>query len=205
MSGFKTADYAATFSGKQINLDLVGPGDIELVDIAVGLSNQCRYAGQVWPFYSVAEHSVLVAMLMPADQPELRLKALLHDAAEYILNDMIRPVKRRVEGYGMMEDAVHKAVEEKFGLSYTEQDWLAIKRADDLITIAERRILMPRVDRESYGRGVNEEDIPSVAFKCHPPAEAAVQFLSSYFFLSSKEPDDRQLDLISILTETLNS
>lgn len=203
MTGMITSNYAATFSGKNIDLDVIDIEDIEIVDIAVGLANQCRYAGQVWPFYSVAEHSILTSFLVP-DENDLQLKALLHDAPEFILHDIIRPVKRKIGGtYTAMETYVHAAIEARFDLKYSCSDWAEIKRVDDLITMAERRTLMPRLDPSTYGRGVIESHIPKVAFQCSPPAEAALQFLNRYFFLSSRTATDNQSDLIDILTQSV--
>ena len=81
--------YCATFTGKMIVPDEPKPEDIDIIDIAVGLSQQCRYAGHVWPFYSVAEHSILVAQLVgqQPDDKRYALRALMHDSPEFILND----------------------------------------------------------------------------------------------------------------------
>ena len=194
-----TSDWIGTFSGKQININEICDSDIEIVDVAVGLAQQCRYAGQVWPFYSVAEHSILVSMLVE-DEPQLRLKALLHDAPEYILNDLIRPVKRKISGYDALEDVVHAALSKKFDLVYNEDDWLKIKMVDDLITVAERRKLMPRLDPGAYGRGVPEVEIPLVHFECMSPPVAALQFLSRFRFLSGLPLDgDGQADLVDVI------
>jgi hypothetical protein len=200
---FITAMYAATFTGKQIDFDHIRLEDISIVDIAVGLSQQCRYAGQVWPFYSVAEHSVLVSQLVP-QQPRSRLplQALMHDGPEYILNDMIRPVKRRITGYDDLEDRVMYAIDKRFRLDYTVEAWKSIKHFDDLITVAERRKLMPRLDPAKYGRGVNELDVPQVHFKCMSPPVACLSFLHRFMQLTEWTPDSAERELIEMIMKT---
>lgn len=200
MSQFKTSDYIATFSGRQIDLGDVKPGDIDIIDIAVGLGQQCRYTGQVWPFYSIAEHSVLVARHMPAGATRhQRLQALLHDAPEYLLNDLTRPTKRRVSGYEQLEDHVMYAVDRAYSLNYEAQDWANIKHIDNLITIPERRKFIPRLPTEAYGRGVNEAEIPDVKFWCFEPREAVTFFLAEYLELSDSSLDPTQQGLLDMI------
>lgn len=197
---FQTTPTVGTFSGRQIDLTAIKPDDIEIIDIAVGLAQQCRYAGQVWPFYSVAEHSVLISRMVPqVPNSSLPLKALLHDAPEFIINDLVRPVKRKVTGYDEIEAVVMEAVEREFDFQYTAADWTVIKHYDDLITISERRALMPRLNPSSYGAGVHESEVPKVKFHCLPPAEAAMAFLSRFFFLAECAPTREQRGLIEII------
>src|SRR5690554_1402777 len=89
-------------SGRRLDLLDPTPVDIEIEDIAHGLAFVARWNGQTlgdWA-YSVAEHSLLVeelfAAMNPAQRPEWRLAALLHDAPEYVIGDMISPVKSAV-------------------------------------------------------------------------------------------------------------
>lgn len=205
-----TTGWVGTFSGKQIDLINIQASDIELMDIAVGLANQCRYAGQVWPFYSVAEHSVLVShmVMFPSyfksdpginrnKQAQLALKALLHDAPEFILHDVIRPVKRRLGGYAELERRVMGAVSVRFGLNYSDQDWETIKLYDDLITIAERDRFQQRIPADSYGRGVDRDQIPYVAFHAWSPRDAALHFLRTYCWLTGRPLAPNQKALLA--------
>ena len=110
-------------SGRRLDLLDPTPVDIEVADIAHGLAFVARWNGQTtgdWP-YSVAEHSLLVealyARVQPAAPARWRLAALLHDAPEYVIGDMISPVKSAVgPGYGALEARLAAAIHLRFGL-----------------------------------------------------------------------------------------
>lgn len=128
-------------SGRRLDLLDPTPVDIEIEDIAHGLAFVARWNGQTrgdWP-YSVAEHSLLVvdifARLDPGSSPRDRLAALLHDAPEYVIGDMISPVKSAVgPGYGALDDRLQVAINLRFGLPAQTPAALKkrIKRADTL-------------------------------------------------------------------------
>jgi len=109
-------------SGRRLDLLDPTPMDIEVADIAHGLAFVARWNGQTigdWP-YSVAEHSLLVEQIFARLGPQpakWRLAALLHDAPEYVIGDMISPVKSAVgPGYGEMDARIAAAVHIRFGL-----------------------------------------------------------------------------------------
>ncbi len=110
-------------SGRRLDLLDPTPVDIEVEDIAHGLAFVARWNGQTvgdWP-YSVAEHSLLVEELFTAQNPgaeaRWRLAALLHDAPEYVIGDMISPVKAAVgPGYGALDERLTAAIHLRFGL-----------------------------------------------------------------------------------------
>lgn len=110
-------------SGRRLDLLDPTPVDIEIEDIAHGLAFVARWNGQTRGnyAYSVAEHSLLVetlfARIQPSAAPKWRLAALLHDAPEYVIGDMISPVKAAVgEGYGDLDDRLTAAIHIRFGL-----------------------------------------------------------------------------------------
>lgn len=110
-------------SGRRLDLLDPTPVDIEIEDIAHGLAFVARWNGQtIGEFaYSVAEHSLLVedlfGRLNPKAPAKWRLAALLHDAPEYVIGDMISPVKEAVgSGYGDLDDRLTAAVHIRFGL-----------------------------------------------------------------------------------------
>jgi uncharacterized protein len=110
-------------SGRRLDLLDPSPLDIEIEDIAHGLAFQARWNGQTrgeYP-YSVAEHSLLVEMIfatmVPSAPARWRLAALLHDAPEYVIGDMISPVKAAVgPGYATLDARLAAAVHLRFGL-----------------------------------------------------------------------------------------
>ena len=126
-------------SGRRLDLLDPTPLDIEIADIAHGLAFVARWNGQTlgdWP-YSVAEHSLLVEALFRRLSPKApyrwQLAALLHDAPEYVIGDMISPVKTAVgPGYGALDDRLAAAVHLRFGLpaAIPKTVKATIKRAD---------------------------------------------------------------------------
>ena len=110
-------------SGRRLDLLDPTPVDIEIEDIAHGLAFVARWNGQTQGdfAYSVAEHSLLVetifARLVPSADPKWRLAALLHDAPEYVIGDMISPVKAAVgPGYDDLDKRLAAAIHVRFGL-----------------------------------------------------------------------------------------
>ena len=126
-------------SGRRLDLLDPSPLDIEIEDIAHGLAFVARWNGQTrgaWP-YSVAEHSLLVeeivGRLAPKTPPRWRLAALLHDAPEYVIGDMISPVKDAVgPEYRAMDQRLAASVHLRFGLpaELPAEIKRRIKRAD---------------------------------------------------------------------------
>lgn len=125
-------------SGRRLDLLDPSPLDIEIEDIAHGLARVARWNGQTigrHP-YTVAEHSLLVERLVLQFKPKAtraeRLEALLHDAPEYVIGDMISPFKAALGlDYQEFEDRLARAVRMRFGLSEpSERLARLIRRAD---------------------------------------------------------------------------
>lgn len=128
-------------SGRRLDLLDPTPMDIEIEDIAHGLAFVARWNGQtIGDFaYSVAEHSLLVEALFgrlnPNAPPKWRLAALLHDAPEYVIGDMISPVKAAVgPGYKELDERLTAAIHLRFGLpaQLPKSVKAQIKRADKI-------------------------------------------------------------------------
>ncbi len=151
--------WALTVSGKKIIFLRPDPKSIILEDIAQQLSLLCRFSGATTrdgePFlYSVAQHSVLVGQIVKTtldeegvdwsvDYWDQILAALLHDAPEFILNDLSSPLKACMQGrYKEIDGIVQRAIFEKFeiDLGYLNQ---TIKDADNIAILIERYYFMP--------------------------------------------------------------
>jgi len=137
-------------SGRRLDLLDPSPLDIELSDIAHGLARVARWNGQTTGdhAFSVAQHSLLVeeifAKLQPGCTPTARLAALLHDAPEYVIGDMISPFKAVMGGnYKQVEERLLSAVHLRFSLpvKLDEATRKAIKRADQVAAYFEATLL----------------------------------------------------------------
>jgi 5'-deoxynucleotidase YfbR-like HD superfamily hydrolase len=126
-------------SGRRLDLLNPSPLDIELADIAHGLARVARWNGQTsGPHaFSVAQHCLVVEELLAQIEPKItaqeRLYALLHDAPEYVIGDMISPFKSVIgSGYRDVEKRLQEAVHLRFSLPAEIPAALAkvIKHAD---------------------------------------------------------------------------
>ena len=147
--------------------------DIHIEDIAHGLAYQCRFNGQTCAFYSVAQHSLLVANMLPG---HLKLAGLLHDASEAYVGDMVKPLKIFMPQYERFERQVAETINQFFGLEHI--DHVAIKRADIVMLATEKRDLMPNSTEpwkmiEGYPR-LKETISPM------QPEEAKAKFLEAF-------------------------
>jgi hypothetical protein len=131
-------DYIETFTGKKLwlpNPDLDG---IDIEDIAHALAMVPRFAGHVNKMYSVAEHSINVASLVPNKD---KLVGLLHDATEAYLCDIPTPFKRLLPQYKELEDQLWFAIATKYGVPYELPH--TVKTADQMMLITERNYFKP--------------------------------------------------------------
>jgi len=142
----QTGRYFESASGQKIYPEEPEFMHIDIADIASSLAKQCRYNGHCSRFYSVAEHSFHVATWINAQycNPELTLQALLHDAAEAYVGDIIRPLKLgflHSSGIRELEARWDEVIMAAFGLP--EAIHPAIKEADLGILKTEREALFP--------------------------------------------------------------
>jgi len=179
----RRGDWMQTFTGKVFwPMDPVIE-DIDITDIAHALANACRFAGHTIRFYSVAEHSVLMARALV--NPELQRWALLHDATEAYLVDVPRPVKPFLVGYREAEAALMAAVAARFGLAGEMPD--LVKSHDNRILIDERAQAMTYCRRDW-----NLEGAPlGVTLRFWSPAEAEREFMITFRELFGFAPPAR--------------
>ncbi len=122
-----------TFSGVYVNPLAMRARDVRIADIAHHLARICRYTGACPEHYSVAQHSVLTSIACEAMYPtgyDLQLACLLHDAAEYVFNDIASPVKKdpRMQWYADLEHQTARMIFCVFGL---DPDLLALTKPFD--------------------------------------------------------------------------
>ncbi|HZZ43865.1 MAG TPA: hypothetical protein VFE58_13090 [Tepidisphaeraceae bacterium] len=160
-----------TFTGKKFFPLSPRPADIDIRDIAHSLSLQCRFNGHCSAFYSVADHSLRVAAILP---PQLQLAGLLHDAAEAYLSDLPRPVKQQLPDFCSAEDRLLEIIFTHFHLSWPipPEVW----HADETLLATESRDLMT-TPPESWNLAASPllEKITPIT-----PTEAESQFLSRF-------------------------
>ncbi|MBR0556202.1 HD family hydrolase [Ciceribacter sp. L1K23] len=137
-------------SGRRLDLLDPSPLDVELSDIAHGLARVARWNGQTHGdhAFSVAQHSLLVEMIFthcnPKGTADEKQMALLHDAPEFVIGDMISPFKAVVGGgYKTVEKRLEAAVHLRFGLpAHPGKDLKAqIKKADQIAAYFEATAL----------------------------------------------------------------
>jgi 5'-deoxynucleotidase YfbR-like HD superfamily hydrolase len=171
-----TTPYVSTFLGNRFYPLEPRIDHVAIEDIAHGLAFQCRFNGQTQEFYSVAQHSLIVASLVPT---ELRLAALLHDAAEAYLGDMVKPLKVLLPAFAAIEDQVGAIIAAAFDIDFS--DYAPIKRADLIALATEKRDLMPHsAERWAYLDGIGALPQPIVTMS---PGQAKQEFLNEFIRL----------------------
>lgn len=132
-----------TSSGRKFTIFNPRVEDISLLDIAKGLGNKTRFAGQMPHFYSVAQHSVLVAAEVG---PNAILAALLHDAAEAYWMDVPTPVKRVMPELVSIENRIQDTILKAFNVQLTDEITREVHVADRVVTAQEVHTFMHNVD-----------------------------------------------------------
>lgn len=175
--GREPGPYIITYTGKKVYPLTMGVGDVSIFDIAHALSNTCRYNGHVSFFYSVAQHSVLLAESKFPGMPQWRL---LHDAGEAYLPDVCHGFKPLLPKLIEMEEHILELVAEKFGLPPLAGEVLRkIKIGDSAIIHWEGRALMPIVPGTQWSDDVIP---PKVKIKIEgwPPHYAEERFIECF-------------------------
>jgi uncharacterized protein len=180
--------YIQTVSGRRFNPLDPDPADVEIGDIARALSNQCRFGGNCRRFYSVAQHSCLVADLVAerGADAQTELWALLHDASEAYLVDLPHPLKHRSElgrMYSAVETKLQHAICVHFGLPLDPPALL--KQVDRALLATERRA----VAHEAWD-WPELDGVAALELVIEPwlPERAHDEFLGRYAAIEARRP-----------------
>ena len=163
-----------TYCGNRFDFAEPWRSEISIIDIAHALSNICRFGGHCSRFYSVAQHSVMVSRIVPAEHAPT---ALMHDATEAYLGDISRPLKAMLPDYRCLDAAVEEEVSMYYGVTRPLPD--CVIHADLVMLATEKRDLMPQ-DREEWACLKGIEPLPERIFPL-PPEEAKGLFLDRFY------------------------
>jgi uncharacterized protein len=185
-------------SGRRLDLLEPSPGDIEIEDIAHGLARVARWNGQTTGAhaFSVAQHSLLVADIVEALNPDFswpeKCAALLHDAPEYVIGDLISPFKAAIGlDYKSFELRLLTAIHVRFGIpaALPPDVASAIKHADRIAAFHEAISLagFSRAEAETYFGSPSIPSTLAVSLEGITPLaahEAQRQFLDRFALVS---------------------
>jgi uncharacterized protein len=185
-------------SGRRLDLLNPSPLDVEIEDIAHGLARVARWNGQTLGqhSFSVAQHCVLVEQIASKLAPGLdwqsRLMALLHDAPEYVIGDLISPFKAAVGfDYKDFELRLLAAIHIRFGLPASTPDTALhlIKKADTLAAYFEATQLAGFTPKEAKPFfGIPPKDFHMERLTALPAGEAQCLFTKQFQLLQCQSP-----------------
>lgn len=166
-----------TASGRPFDFVYPTRCQVDILDIAHALSNLCRFNGHTRSFYSVAQHSVMAATIVP---PEHALAALLHDAHEAYIGDVSTPLKQLVPTYRDIERQIAQRIRGHFAVPLNLSP--EVEHADMVMLATEKRDLMPATDQH----WVQLDGIEPLPIRISPqtPERARADFLSMYYALT---------------------
>lgn len=169
-----------TYTGRKFTPTAPNADEIDVIDITHALSNICRFTGHCKGFYSVAQHSVMVAEQiweLTADYAQA-FAGLMHDASEAYLIDLARPIKHSpaFRFYRETEKKIQAVIYEKFGVDREPE---IVKTIDDWMLHVEAYFLMPRCEEwaETLEKPVG---YPGNEFELWSPQKAKDKFLSAF-------------------------
>lgn len=179
-----------TSRGKALDLVLPRPGDIDIGEIAMAISNQCRFNGCVKKFYSVAEHSVLICRWLRTrvDDPRCHLGGLLHDGAEAYMGDITWPMQIVLWGgedpvpearirYKQTQHRLEVLMCEQVGLHWSDLHTALVREADLRILLDERRALLTEPPPRPWRLEAEGLEPLGVDIQGWSPPEARMNFL----------------------------
>lgn len=183
-------EWITTYTGRRFSPLYPSPNDVDIVDIAHALSQICRFGGHTKEFYSVAQHSCYVVELIEKWLKTTRrywkfyvpAQALLHDASEAYLGDVVTPVKATMGDYKKAEATLQETIFDGLGISMPVRGGevcQAIKKADNSMFFTEYLRLF-KEDKPYVEVPPDIEPWWDLDIVCWPPARAEACFLSMW-------------------------
>lgn len=167
------------YSGKPFYPEDPRAEDIDIIDIAHALSLTNRFGGHTLEPYPVSQHSVLLSELV---EEKNAFAALMHDAPEYIVGDLVRPVKYRCPNFETIENKIHNCIFDKYGIDRKIPD--QVKDEDVRICFTERRDLTNYTGETDWG---NEMQPHFIKIKPWPWKKAKRKFIERFNELCPEE------------------
>jgi uncharacterized protein len=173
-------DFIWTLEGRQIHPTSPQAAEISIFDVSHALSMICRYNGHIREFLSVGEHSLLVEELLhqQGHKPLTRLWGLVHDASEFIVGDLIRPIKKLSPEFRKIEEEITPEIFRGLGIPLpTDKDMEPVHQADRAVMLAEKVKLLHSA---SHHTAVGA---PEIRFHHFPPKGSTWPFIQRYHVL----------------------
>lgn len=172
----KEQTWVLTRSGRAFDLVNLDPNEVDIEDIAYSLGKLCRYTGHPEPFFSVAEHSVIMNQLVSR---KAQIHAMLHDTPEAYVNDLTTPVKRLLPDYKALENRILVIIYKHFGIGFPNQKIIEeVKDADVRMHVTEREQLLPASPRpwsRNHSEGPFKYRLP-----CWGPKKAGIIYMETF-------------------------
>lgn len=185
----KEEEYIFTYTGKKVHIFDPRPEEFDIRDIAHGLAFNCRFSGHTRKYYSVAEHSVIMAMF--SSSLDVGLHCLLHDASEAYLRDLASPIKRQMPEYKLVENRLQRAILEAFGLDPASPN-AEVHELDERAFWAEVKHLMPKVPHEDWLITDKPNNALPVIPVCWGPETAEQEYLLAFQAFTEKMNEESE-------------
>ena len=184
------ASFIQTYSGRKLDFRNPDPEAITLEDIAHALSQIVRFGGHISRFYSVADHSLNVARLVAwgGGTRQDTLCALLHDASESLIGDIVTPLKHILPQAMELEKKLSSMIFQKFGIDESRVDFAAVKKADETMLVIEAKALFNFPPLDNWTDAINVRPLRFKPFISSCPKEAEMNFLSAVRTLLDDSP-----------------
>lgn len=179
-------DYTWSYSGHNISLSNPKPEDFDIDSMSIVLGRICRFGSQCKIFYSVAEHSIHISNLLAKNNYsyELQLHGLLDDGDEYILGDILTPVKYNplvYKAFKPIQEKFMRAIAKRFGFRYNKKNRAIVKSLERQIEMAEIRDLMNISESERAKLDFSIcKDIPDLSKNPMSAEQAAIMFRRTF-------------------------